>query len=189
MKTTLYLVTGFAFLVMACGNPKQKIDNRPPDLKRLIAQLDTAEKRFKAASSNELKQDEVYKLELLRVNQFIKDSLDMKVKGWPGVLRQIKNEDGYVSFEVQVLKNLSEDTEYPEFYSIILTTSISKKDEGDIKKFMEYKEADSVHVSGSMVFNEQFLTLHKSYTTGEEPFSNPVIDIICEDIELIKKRD
>lgn len=187
MNKSKSFILPLILVVLSCGKQKS-VDYRPAELKKFIVKVDTSYRRYSKAYTNVLLQDKILLNEIKDVNQFLRDSLQSKVVAWPGIIKNISNEDGYVSFEVHIQKDIQKDSEFPNTDPIVLMSSISKKDEEAINDFLNYKLRDSVKISGPIIPDENLLLLSDGYGFDKHPFSRPVLNILCEDIELIPKK-
>ena len=186
MKKLLLLIMLLPFIALnGCKQPIE--DNRNPDLLNFIKFLGVQNNNV-VSSKNDILLDDNINLGVENLTKYTIDTLHKKFIKWDAEIIDIKNKPyglDLVTIEFMILNNINDtDNTYPEFSSIILSTSISIIDKKVIDKIKQHKVKDKVKISGSFNYKNNVIDLDKYVTTSsiKNLFENPKIEIQLEDI-------
>lgn len=172
MKINILLA--LSLLLYSCT--PSKVDNRDPKLRGLVNLIKSADSVYKSTSGNQFTQEKTEEEQSKLINDYIANHLNGQVDRWRGKIDDIENEATYVRFKVLFLLDLNEQSDYPEYNSIVFESYIGKGQKDLLNNFSKLNKGDSV------VFNANFEKLNNGsylYQDGTtiHKFVNPYFNV------------
>jgi hypothetical protein len=175
-------------VVISCNRNAKVEDTRDQNQLAFIRKVVSLEKGIPAAA-NEIVLDEYVDSAENALTKFTIDSLNRKFHSWTAEVIDISNDHlGYnvVKLDLMVKKDLSSQDEYPEFFSIMLTSLIDKSKKQLIDQLKSVQVGHTILISGTFMYKEDGLAIEARSTSleKEDLIINPNISCQITDIAL-----